>query len=228
MDYAAFTERFVAERFPRAEIAVLAGSTSREERTATSDIDLLLIGDDLFDDASSLAATYAFAGEIFEVFAYTRAGFTEWAERGIDDFRPVIVHMLVEGVPVRSSADLATLRRTWAERLAAGPTVSADELAFRRYQLTDVVDDLYDATDPLERQVLAATAFEKTAELVLLSEGRWIGAGKHLPRRLRALDRARADDLAAPLLAGRLEAFADVVERELERAGGRLQAGFVR
>ncbi|WP_127818722.1 hypothetical protein [Microbacterium sp. CPCC 204701] len=46
--------------------------------TATSDVDLLVIGDRVFnEDRSSLAATYEADGEVFEVFAYTLTGFEE-------------------------------------------------------------------------------------------------------------------------------------------------------
>jgi len=229
MDHSELVERFISTHFPAASIAVIAGSTSRGERTASSDIDLLLIGEDLFDDAgSSMAATYAFGGEIFEVFAYTGAGFEEWARRSIAQHRPVIVHMLVEGMPLRTDEEFAALRAGWSAILAAGPTVEAKELEFRRYVITDVLDDLRDAVDPLERQVLAATLFEKTAELMLLTEHRWIGTGKYLPRRLRALGDERLEELSAPLLGGDLSRFADAAERELARAGGRMQAGFTR
>ncbi len=228
-DYLALAERFIAERFPGAEIAILAGSTARGERTTTSDIDLLLIGDRLLSDgAASHAATHAFEGEAFEVFAYSREGFAEWAQRSIAGHRPTVVHMLVEGVPLRRSDDLDAFRSVWAARLDAGPDVTSTELAFRRYQLTDVIDDLRDADDPLERHLLATLTFEKTAELMLITAGDWIGAGKQLPRRLRRLDAARADALAAPLLADQFDLLADAAERELERAGGRLREGFVR
>ncbi|WP_226532765.1 hypothetical protein [Microbacterium paraoxydans] len=148
MDHAELAERFVAETYPRARIAIVAGSTAREERTATSDTDLLLIGDPLFDDPmqASEAATYEFEGEIFEVFAYTPEGFASWADRGIETHRPVIVHMLVEGIPIRDDGSLDELRARWS----------------------------------------------------------------------------------SPLLASDIERFAARVEHELQRAGGRVQAGFVR
>jgi hypothetical protein len=48
----------------------------RGTRTATRDIDLLPIGDELFNDnRSDLAATYEFENEVFEAFAYTHDGF---------------------------------------------------------------------------------------------------------------------------------------------------------
>lgn len=230
MDHVDLAERFVASAYPNAGIAIVAGSTARGERTATSDVDLLLIGDSLFDDASksSEAATHEFEGEIFEVFAYTPQGFDEWANRGIDRRRPVIVHMLAEGVPVRANASFVELRSRWSAILAAGPALDAADSRFRRYMITDLLDDLRDATDHLEQRVIAGTLFERIAELMLLNDRRWIATGKWLPRRLRALNAERAEMLSAPLLAGDYAAFADRVEEELVRAGGRVQAGFVR
>lgn len=221
--------RFIAAHFPHATIAVVAGSTARGTRTPTSDIDLLLIGDALFEtEAASFAGGFEFEGEFFEVFAYTFDGFADWAVRGVAQFRPVIVHMLVEGLEVRGGTALQELRRHWERVLSDGPFPSAHELEFRRYVITDQLDDLRDARDPLEQRVIAGLVFERTAELMLLDAGHWIGAGKYLPRRLRALSRERADALAMPLLEGDFAAFASQVERELVAAGGRMQAGFVR
>lgn len=98
----------------------------------------------------------------------------------------------------------------------------------RRYVVTDILDDLADATDPLEAHVLMHTLFLEISELVLLANGRWIGAGKHLPRRLRDWDPERAAALADPYLTGDRPAFLAAASRELEAAGGRLQAGHVR
>lgn len=76
--------------------------------------------------------------------------------------------------------------------------------------------------------MVADVLFERIAELMLLGDRRWIATGKRLPRRLRALSEERTERLSAPLLTGDFAAFADRVEAELDRAGGRLQAGFVR
>jgi hypothetical protein len=171
---------------------------------------------------------FTFEREFFEVFAYASAGFTEWGERGVAQHRPVILHMLAEGVEIRGGERLAELRSAWRPVLDRGPTADAHELAFRRYVITDLLDDLRDSTDALERQVTASLLFERTAELILLTQNRWIGTGKYLPRRLRELDTDRADALSAPLLSGEFDTFADRVEAELVVAGGRVQSGFVR
>lgn len=230
VDHLAVAERFVAARYSAADVAIVAGSTARSERTPTSDIDLLLLGDELFAaaDQTSEASTHEFEGEIFEVFAYTPAGFDEWADRGVTQHRPVTVHMLVEGTAIRDDGRLASLRRRWQSVLDTGPSLSAQESAFRRYVITDVLDDLRDAADPLEQQVEAAILFERVSELILLSEGRWIATGKWLPRRLRNLSHERADLLSIPLLERDYATFADRVDDELDRMGGRVQSGFVR
>jgi hypothetical protein len=230
MDHDALARRFVQERFPQADTAVLAGSTARGERTATSDIDLLVIGPDtLFDDArDSLAATYAFEGEVFEVFAYTPESFERWARRGLTSHRPVLLTMLLDGRPVREGSLLGPLRERWRPVRDAGPETDAHDLDVRRYIVTDLMDDLRDAVDPLERQVLAALLFEQLGQLLLLHHGQWLGTGKQLPRRMRAWDAARTERLAQPLLRGDHAAFLAAAEVELGILGGRLQAGFVR
>lgn len=228
MGYAEVAERFIATMFPETRIAVMGGSSATGARTPTSDIDLLLIGDEQFAEAPSSHRVYEFDGEIFEAFGYTTAGFDHWASRGAANFRPTIVHILVDGIGIRGGHDLEMLRRSWREVLAAGPVVSPNDLARRRYLITNLLDDLRDVHDPLEQQVIAADLFTHTAELMLLTGQCWIGTGKYLPRRLREMSSSRAQRLAEPLLRGELVAFGEQVELELNLAGGRMLAGFVR
>lgn len=228
MDYVDLAERFIATRFPTARIAVLGGSSATGTRTRTSDIDLLLIGDDVSGEGWGRHAVYEFEQESFEVFAYTAAGFEHWAGRGITHFRPTIVHILLDGIGLRGGGDLEDLQSAWREVLRAGPAITEHGLETRRYLITNLLDDLRDVTDPLERQVVAADLFAQTAELMLLTGRHWIGTGKYLPRRLRELSSFRAEALSQPLLQGDFVTFGDQVEHELTLAGGRRLAGFAR
>lgn len=162
------------------------------------------------------------------MFAYTHDAYTEWARGGIAQYRPVIVDLLLDGQEVRGGETLARLREEWGAKLAEGPPITDHELAMRRYAITDLIDDLRDATDPLEQNVVAWDLFEKVADLMLLTDKHWIGTGKYLARRLRDLSVSRAEHLTSPLLQGNLITFADRAEQELTRAGGRVHAGFVR
>lgn len=228
--YEDLVRRFVADRFPDATSVIVAGSTVRGERTPTSDVDLLLLGPDGFlaDGADSLAATYAHDGEAIEVFAYTPAGFERWARRGVDQWRPVIVRMLLEGRALAGDDALDPLRERWAETYDRGPQPTPAEVDLLRSAITDLLDDLADATDGLERHVVAAELLRQAATLALVTSHRWIATGKHLPRELRRWDAVRAARLTDPYVAGDLDAFHAAAAAELDAAGGRLREGFVR
>lgn len=177
MDHLDIAPRFVAERFPLAEGAVVGGSTASGARTATSDIDLLLLGPStMLDGADSLAASYRSDGGPVEVFAYTEAGFEQWAERGLEQCRPVIVDMLVHVVASLDGHLLERLREHWTPVLARGPVVDERRIELLRYAVTDLLDDLHDAHDPFERHVTLAALLEQVAALALMSNGRWLGS----------------------------------------------------
>jgi predicted nucleotidyltransferase len=200
---------YAAERFPLAELVVVAGS-SADVRRPRSDIDLLVIGPAAMFPGSAIedARTERFRGELFEVFASTPEAFREHQVAGVRRFRPVSGQLLADGVVVldrHRHDDLVAWNRAL---LDAGPAPSAVELAERRYSVTNTLDDLLDADDPIEAAVLAWTLFERLAELLLLANGRWLGSGRWLLRRLRQWDRSFADEL------GRALAERDVEARE--------------
>ena len=109
--------------------------------------------------------------------------------------------------------------------LAAGPpALEPAELDWRRYSLTDLLDDLAGSTDPGETAVICWHVVTGSAELALVLAGAWLGGGKWLLRELRATDPRLADELiAARDDPARLAGLADGV---LARAGGRLWAGY--
>lgn len=229
MTHIEIARRFVATQFPLATDAIVGGSTATETRTATSDIDLLLLGPvEMLDGAASLAANFGFEGESIEVFAYTPESFDWWAARGVEQCRPVIVDMLVHGNVIRESNAIVDLRGRWQAVLQAGPVRDTHRDDMLRYVITDLIDDLRDAEDSFEQRVIMSGLMEELAALMLLTNGRWLGTGKHLARQLRSLSPDRTAALATPFMTGDSEGFAAVAERELERAGGRLREGFVR
>jgi hypothetical protein len=96
------------------------------------------------------------------------------------------------------------LQRDAAAFLAAGPPPLGDaELARRRYVLTDAVDDLMGARDGDERAVVAAQVLVAVAELALIVDGCWLGAGKWLLRKLRAARAPRPPAGCSTRTAGR-------------------------
>lgn len=225
--------RFCDAEYRGATTIVLGGSSSSGRRTATSDIDLLLIapaatfGEGVADDHGEARVAHRH-GERLDVFAYTVAGFRDWAERDFGSLRPVLPYLLTEGMPLRAGDEFEPLRRWSAERLVAGPRPTAHQLELRRYAITDLIDDLGDATDPLAVAAIRADLLRALGELATLAAGAWLGSGKWLARRLRAADPAAAERLEAFAAERDPSHAAAAASRMLDGLGGRVDADFTR
>jgi hypothetical protein len=224
MDPADDARALVTEHFPEARAAFLGGGVLSASRTATSDLDIVVIV------AESAPAPYrqslSWRGWPAEVFVQHQSTIGAWFAKDAARRRPTLARMCTGGVTLADADGTGALVRDQALAvLAAGPPPpSADELAWCRYGLTDLLDDLAGSVDPAETAVIGWHVFEAVAGLALLLAGSWLGSGKWLLRELRAADPALAEQLvAARDQPAELTRLADTV---LDRAGGRLWAGF--
>jgi len=232
-DAARVALRFCDAAYPGATTVVLGGSTAAGRRTATSDIDLLVIapppafGPAAAEDHGEARVAHR-DGERLDVFAYTVAGFRDWAERDFASLRPVLPFLLTEGTPLRRGDEFRALRDECAERLADGPRLSAHDRELRRYALTDLIDDLSDAADALTAAAIRADLFRGLGELATLAAGAWLGSGKWLARRLRAADASTAEQLEAFAREPDPSRAAAAASRLLDALGGRVDGDFTR
>lgn len=219
-------------RWPDARVAIIGGSTARGETTASSDIDLLL----LFDQVDhAWRDTLKVAGQTVELFGHDAATFDYFC-REIDapTGRMPLARMVIDGVTVLPEGPLLHWLRGHAAALhAAGPPVLTSEtLARRRYAITNLLEDLTDSTMPDEALAIAAALYTELADFTLRAAGTWSGGGRHLARRLRAtspalaatLTEAMGTMLTQPVMAK--AAFASAVHEVLAPHGGLLLDGF--
>ena len=231
-DAALLAVRFCDREYPGATTIILGGSASTGRRTSTSDIDILLIAPTLRRaDGGPTQAEARVAhhdGERIDVFAYTEEGYRDWAERDFASLRPVLPYLLTEGTVLRAGVEFDRLRE-WSEaRLRQGPQPSAHDLELRRYAVTDLIDDLSDATDALTEAAIRADLFRALGELALLASESWLGSGKWLARRLRAADERSAAHLAAFAQEQDRTTAAGIASHLLDELGGRVDEDFVR
>ncbi|WP_285114399.1 nucleotidyltransferase domain-containing protein [Leifsonia sp. fls2-241-R2A-40a] len=229
--------RFCDAVYPGATTVILGGSSSTGRRTATSDIDLLLIGppsalahagaDGAESPRSEARVAHRF-GERFDAFAYTAEGFRDWSERDFASLRPVLPFLLTEGHPLRVGSEYDELYRWSADRLELGPQQTAHQLELRRYAITDLIDDLMDATEPLAAAAIRADLFRDLAQLALLASNSWLGSGKWLARRLSAADPLSAEALREFARTPDQTEAAERASRLLDRLGGRVDGDLVR
>lgn len=223
MDPVADARALVSERFPAARAAFLGGGVLSERRTATSDLDIVVV---LGGPPAPYRESLRWRGWPVELFVQDASMIGAWFAREVARRRPTLMRMCTDGeVLIDVDGTAGTVRGQAHAVLAAGPPgVGQAEFDRRRYGLTDLLDDLAGSTDPGETMLIRWNVFVHTAELALLLAGAWLGSGKWLLRELRAAD---------PELAGRLVAahdqsaeLAELAELVLARGGGRLWAGY--
>ncbi|MCY1139434.1 nucleotidyltransferase domain-containing protein [Actinoplanes sp. Pm04-4] len=205
----------VQARFPDAAWALLTGSVLGPSRTAGSDLDIVVMRAD-----GPGRESLHFRGWPVELFVQTPDSLAEYMARELAARKPSTHRMLATGVPLLG--DPGELVARCARVLADGPppltTAERDRL---RYHLTDLLDDHSHATDPGEREVIAAALWTETARAALAFGGRWLSNGKWLLRELRELDPA----FATQWLAARDDPSTLAAE-VLARAGGPLFDGY--
>ncbi|MFI8102512.1 nucleotidyltransferase domain-containing protein [Streptomyces sp. NPDC086023] len=223
--------RLVAERFPDALGAVLAGSTAAGRATATSDLDLAVLVE---DGGETRRETLRFEGRLVELFVHTCGGLVELFAADLASRRAVMQRMYAEGLILSDRTGAAARAKAFAQaELHEGPAaLDAATVETRRYVLTDALDDLADATDPVERLAVAGTVLGTAADLLSDHHRAWTGGGKWLPRRLLEADPERG---AALLDGHRLlcehgdpEALLEAAYQILALTGGPLREGYAR
>lgn len=222
----------VAERFPEARAAWLAGSVVTGTATPTSDLDITVL---LPGPPAPYRESLEYEGWPVELFVHSRETVAHWIAKDLERRRPTLARLISSGVVL---LDLDGAGTALAEECAAilsagpGPPTPAD-LDWMRYGLTDMLDDLVDATEPVVMAAIAVTTWEAAARLLLAADARWWGTSKWLVNELREYDAAHETAYALRLHAGLAAAvdrdpllLAVVVEEILEGVGGRLWTGY--
>ena len=233
VDDAVTTARaLVAERFPEARAAWLAGSVVSGNATPTSDLDVTVL---LPGRPAPFRESLEYDGWPVELFVHSRETVAHWIAKDLERRRPTLVRLISSGVVL---LDLDGTGTALAEEcdaiLSAGPgPLSTAELDSMRYGLTDLLDDLADSAEPVTTAAVAVATWEAAARLLLAADGRWWGTAKWLVRELREYDAVHGTSYALRLHAGLAAAFdrdavllSVVVEEILDGVGGRLWAGY--
>lgn len=219
----------VAERFPDALAAMLAGSAGTALRTATSDLDIVVF---LGGPPAPFRETTRHAGWIVELFVQTPTSYLRFIKRETNQRRSPLLHMCSEGrLLIDADGFGASIQDEARHLIEAGPAPLTDrEREDRRYALTDQLDDLVGCHDEDELSIIGARLLTSAAELALLERRRWIGHGKWLLRRLRGADphlaRELIDAYRCLVVHNDKALMEQIARRVLDQSGGPLMEGY--
>jgi hypothetical protein len=223
VDPVADARALVAERFAAARGAFLGAGVLSERRTATSDLDIVVLGG---TGSAPYRESLRWRDWPAEVFVQDEKQIGAWFAKDRARRRPTLARMCADGeilIDVEGAA-LAVRDQALAVLAAGPPPLDEAERDRRRYGLTDLLDDLAGSTDQGETLIIGWNVLVQTAELALLLAGAWLGTGKWLLRELRAIDPRLADDLLAAH--DQPSDLAVLADRVLASAGGALWAGY--
>jgi hypothetical protein len=222
MDPVEDARALVSDRFPAALAAFLGPGVLSSRRTATSDLDIVVV---LAGPPAPYRESLQWHGWPTETFVHDRDSLDFFFAKDTARRRPSLARMCTDGVVLADAGVAAEVRERAHAVLAAGPpAASGAELEERRYGLTDLVADLAGSADSGETAVIGWNVWVATAELALIQAGAWLGSGKWLLRELRAADPAIADRLVAAI--GDSHRLIGLADEVLDRAGGRFWAGY--
>lgn len=231
-DAIASARGLVTSRFPGARAAWLAGSVVAGTATATSDLDVTVL---LAGPPAPFRESLRHDGWPVELFVHTVESVDLWLGRDRAHRRPTLARLIAGGVRLVGVGDTAeVVESTCRDFLLAGPEPLTDsERDDLRYALSDQLDDLADATDPVVRTAVAVQLWQSAADLLLAERSCWSGTGKWLVRELTAFDR-RFDTRFGPRLHGGLVTaihgettlLVEVATEVLDASGGRLWEGY--
>ncbi|MEM9804851.1 MAG: nucleotidyltransferase domain-containing protein [Cyanobacteria bacterium P01_D01_bin.56] len=226
----AIATKIQQDHYPNADVIFLAGSVIRGEGTATSDLDLVVVFQQL---PAAYRESFRFEGWPVEAFVHdpeTLRYFFFEADKptGV----PSLPAMVSEGIEIPQPSQLSReLKQLADDVLAAGPPVwDQDAMDRSRYTLTELIDDI---RAPRSRAELIATGtqlYDAVADHYLRSRNLWSAKGKTIPRRLQHVSPQFADQFeesfADLFINGETDKLIGLVENMLAPDGGWLFEGY--
>lgn len=216
-------------KYPQALTIFLAGSIIRNEFTPKSDLDIIIIFPTL---PNAYREAYVYKGWMIDAFVHDESTLNYFFnEVDKTSLSPGLPSMVFEGIELPIQTHLGDkLKKQATEILTAKPTLDAQQIANRRFHLTDLLDDL-DAPRTLdERLSILQELYRQLGEFYLLANGQWIGSGKTLIRKIQDYDHKMAQEFTQAFS----EAYANNTQPKLDHLaltilnihGGKLWAGY--
>jgi len=229
-DLIKITKQILDDRYPDADVIFLAGSLLRGEGTPYSDLDLVVIFEQL---PHPWRESFNFQGYPVEAFVNDPETLNYFMnEIGRPSGHSSLAHMVSEGVEVPGPTKISlSLKRITADLIAAGPPKLRDEDERKlRYTITNLIDDIRLPRSKEELVASGAELYGALANYYFRANGLWSAVNKSIPRRLGKANpelcsrfREGFDQLFA---GGKSDKVIALAEEILKRHGGFLFDGY--
>ncbi|WP_423406838.1 nucleotidyltransferase domain-containing protein [Heyndrickxia sp. MSNUG] len=221
-------KRFIKDRFPLCDAALLAGSVVRGEATPTSDLDIVIFDCKVKSPYRESLRTF---GWPVEVFVHNLHSYKIFFENDAKRARPSLPRMVSEGIVLKDSEILPAIREEAAVIIENGPELWTEkEIEMKRYIITDTLDDFIGSTKRAEELFIANALADLLHEFVLRTNKHWIGNSKWMFRELTKFDPHFANCFVQAFdnyyKNGEKNQVVELADSILEPFGGQLFEGF--
>lgn len=182
------------QRYPDAAVAFAAGSVFRGEGNEFSDIDIVVLYNDDFEDIRR--ESFMAEGWPVEAFIHNVKAQNYFFYKDYINGVPVMLNLVLEGHEIPGPCDLSRQQKDIARKMYdRGPEPLAEkDMRARRYGISDVLDDLRGCVKPHEYYAILSKLYINLADFHLRAAGNWSGNGKGMARALRRYAPDIADD----------------------------------
>jgi len=205
---------FLHQYYPDCIAAFLVGSVTRDETTATSDLDILIF------TSNDVCPLY---NKPIQSFGWYIDAYVLHYKAYIYDFEdarkkrlPMLLRMCIEGRVMKDQDGLAQQIKDNAQKFwEQGPMeLMEEQISNRRMEINSLLDDFIGSENSEECLFVASELVIRTAILILALNGQWSNiSGKWIPRTLRDFNPDLADRLISSLKSYYLDGRkADLVE----------------
>jgi len=221
------TKEVLQAKYAAAELAFLAGSIVRGKGTAFSDLDIVVIFENL---PNAFRESFYYKNFPVETFVHTPETLTYFFEIGVESGNPSLAAMVSEGIEVPCKNHLSEKLKALAnEVLAHPPEISVEEIRDFRCWITDLIDDIREPRSKAELTASAATLYAALANFYLRTNNFWSSKSKTIPRSLQKANpdfcRNFCESFEELFVAGKPGKVIELTEKLLAPQGGFLFEG---
>lgn len=221
------TKEILQAKYATAEFAFLAGSIVRGEATPFSDLDLVVVFENL---PNAFRESFYFRDFPVETFVHTPETLNYFFEKDVESGVPSLVAMVSEGIEVPSKNRLSEKLKSLADDIIAHPPeLSDEEISNFRCWITDLVDDIRAPRSKEELTASGTRLYDALASFYLRANNFWAAKGKTIPRSLEKANpdfcRNFCECFEELFVAGKMEKVIELTENLLKPHGGFLFEG---
>jgi predicted nucleotidyltransferase len=225
----AAANRVHLKKYPEAKVIFLAGSIIRGEGTKTSDLDLVVLYENL---PNAFRESFYFDDFPVEAFVHDAETLNYFLERECSNAFSPLMQMILEGIEIPKTCEISDKIKRLARQMKEQkpPKLSEEEIERFRHMITDYIDDIRYPRSKYELTATATVLYSAISDFYFRSNDLWLAKHKAIPRELKKADPEfekrfclAFEDL---FVNGKSERVIELAEELLQSAGGFLFDGF--